>query len=57
MESLVIIDREQACSISGGAGTREGRLARTLGRLAGAALKALYDLLTSTKDPKAQPAG
>lgn len=46
MERFTIIGRAQACSIIGGAGSQEGRVVRMLGRLVGAALRALYDLLT-----------
>ncbi len=57
MNNFITLDRCQACSVTGGAGNKEGRFARMLGRLVGAALRALYDLITSKKDPQVQPAG
>ena len=57
METLIVLDRCQACAVIGGAGTKEGRLARTLGRLVGAALRALIDMLTNPKTPQAETEG
>lgn len=51
-----MLERSGACCIIGGATTTEGRVARMLGRLVGAALKALYDLLRNGKKPQAAPA-
>lgn len=53
MENFILIERSGACCIIGGAATSEGRVARMLGRLVGAALKALYDLLRNGKKPQA----
>ena len=54
MEKFIAIERYQACDILGGTITPEDRGARLLGRLVGAALRALYDLLTGKhRDPQA----
>lgn len=56
MEKFITVDRYQACEVTGGGKSPEDRLARALGRLVGAALKALYDLLTG-KNSEPQPQG
>lgn len=57
MNSFVTLEREQACSVFGGAGGSDKNLARMLGRLVGAALRALYDIITNKKEePQAEPA-
>ena len=53
MEQFTILERYQACSVIGGASTPEGRVARLLGRLVGAAVRAIYDLLTMDRRPQA----
>ena len=54
MNNCITIDRYQACGVIGGAKSPGDRLARMLGRLLGAALRALYDLLTGNNgDPQA----
>ena len=53
MEQFITIGRSQAGSVIGGAGTPEGRVVRLLGRLVGAACRALYDLLTLDRRPQA----
>lgn len=57
MELFITIERVQACSVIGGAASQEGRVVRMLGRLVGAALRALYDLLTGEyRKPQAEGA-
>lgn len=54
MERFVVIGQYQACTVLGGTKSVEDKVARMLGRLVGAALKALYDLLTGKlKEPQA----
>lgn len=53
MKQFIIIGRPQACSVIGGAASSEGRVVRMLGRLVGAALRAIYDLLTMDRRPQA----
>lgn len=53
MEQFIIIGRPQACSVIGGVASSEGRVVRMLGRLVGAALRAIYDLLTMDRRPQA----
>ncbi|HIZ88047.1 MAG TPA: hypothetical protein IAC03_07835 [Candidatus Coprenecus pullistercoris] len=52
MERFNTLDRFQACTVIGGATTTEGRVARMLGRLVGAALRALYDTLRNIGKPQ-----
>ena len=56
MEQFTLLERNDSYSIIGGSTTSDGRLARTLGRLVGAALKALYDLLRNGSKPQSAPA-
>jgi len=56
MEQFIILRRSETCTVMGGASTTEGRVARMLGRLVGAALRALYDLLRNGRKPQAAPA-
>ena len=51
MEQFIVLRRSESCSIIGG-GSSEGNVARMLGRLVGAALRALYDLLRNGKKPQ-----
>ena len=56
MEQFTLLERNDSYSIIGKSTTSDGRLARTLGRLVGAALKALYDLLRNGSKPQSAPA-
>lgn len=56
MEQFILLERNDSYSIIGGATTTEGRVARMLGRLVGAALKALYDILRNGTKPQSAPA-
>ena len=56
MEQFIILRRSETCTVMGGASTTEGRVARMLDRLVGAALRALYDLLRNGRKPQAAPA-
>ena len=54
MEQFITLRRSETCAvIGGGTNTTEGRVARMLGRLVGAALRALYDLLRNGQKPQA----
>ncbi len=56
MERLEVLSRHDLCNIYGGSGsTSEEALARIIGRILGAAAKAIYDMLTG-KNPQPKPA-
>ncbi len=60
MENLIIMTRHDLCEVYGGKGAlTEEKLARIIGRLLGAAAKAIYDMLTGNvpapEPPKPEP--
>ncbi|HIZ86508.1 MAG TPA: hypothetical protein IAC04_08455 [Candidatus Coprenecus stercoravium] len=56
MERFITLNHSQNCMVIGGASTAEGRVARMLGRLVGAVLKAVYDTLTRYVRPQVKTA-
>ncbi len=60
MEQLIVMTRHDLCEVYGGKGeVSEEKIARIIGRLLGAAAKAIYDMLTGNtpapQEPKPQP--